>query len=137
MKQDTVLVEDNDHNVDDPENFEGKRIDQFEEGCSFTSSNRESWGRCSSLGGTEEDESLTAGEGDQVEKTADVNTERKPRDSSREEEEEDSKEKKIKNGGETDAKKPRHEKLERLEAFSKRLRHYILKRVNHRRHRSP
>lgn len=73
----------------------------------------------------------------QVEKTADVNTERKPRDSSREEEEEDSKEKKIKNGGETDAKKPRHEKLERLEAFSKRLRHYILKRVNHRRHRSP
>jgi len=134
---DTVLVEDNDHNVDDPENFEGKRIDQFEEGCSFTSSNRESWGRCSSLGGTEEDESLTAGEGDQVEKTADVNTERKPRDSSREEEEEDSKEKKIKNGGETDAKKPRHEKLERLEAFSKRLRHYILKRVNHRRHRSP
>ncbi|CAL9225769.1 unnamed protein product [Arabidopsis halleri] len=133
---DAVLVEDNDHNMDDPENFEGKPVDQFEEGCSFTSSNRESWGRCSSLGGTEEDESLTAGEGDQVEKTADINTEQKPRDSSREEEE-DSKEKKIKNGGETDAKKPRHEKLERFEAFSKRLRHCILKRVNHRRHRSP
>ena len=41
-------------------------IDQFEEGCSFTSSNRESWGRCSSLGGSEEDESLAVGEGDQV-----------------------------------------------------------------------
>lgn len=46
--------------------WQGKPVVQFEEGCSFTSSNRESWGRCSSLGGTEEDESLTAGEGDQV-----------------------------------------------------------------------
>ncbi|XP_010440048.1 PREDICTED: uncharacterized protein LOC104723387 [Camelina sativa] len=132
-----VPVEDNDHTMEDPENFEGKPVDQFEEGCSFTSSNRESWGRCSSLGGTEEDESLTAGEGDQIEKTADINMEQKPRDSSKEEEEEEKKEKKIKNGGETDTKKSRHEKLERLEAFSRRLRHRILKRVNHRRHRSP
>ncbi|XP_023634975.1 uncharacterized protein LOC17880449 isoform X1 [Capsella rubella] len=134
-----VPVEDNDHNMDDPDNFEGKPIDQFEEGCSFTSSNRESWGRCSSLGGTEEDESLTAGEGDQVKKTADINTEQKPRDCTREKEEgeEERKQKKIKKGCETDAKKSRHEKLERFEAFSKRLRHCILKRVHHRRHRSP
>lgn len=46
--------------------WQGKPVVQFEEGCSFTNSNRESWGRCSSLGGTEEDESLTTGEGDQV-----------------------------------------------------------------------
>ncbi|ESQ55719.1 hypothetical protein EUTSA_v10027147mg [Eutrema salsugineum] len=133
---DEVLVEDNDHNMDDPENFERKFADQFEEGCSFTSSNRESWGRCSSLGGTEEDESLIAGEGDQVEKAAVENAEQKPRNSTREEEEEERKEKKIEKGGETDAKKPRREKLERLEAFSKRLRLCIIKRVNHGRHRS-
>uniref|UniRef100_A0A1J3J1Z0 Uncharacterized protein YqkD n=1 Tax=Noccaea caerulescens TaxID=107243 RepID=A0A1J3J1Z0_NOCCA len=140
---DKVLEENNDRNMDDPENLEGKPVDQFEEGCSFTSSNRESWGRCSSLGGTEEDERLTTtGEGDhQVEKTAVKNAEPKPRDSTREEEEEEEerKEKKIKKGGETDAKKPRgprREKLERLEAFSKRLRLCIIKRVNHGRHRT-
>ncbi|CAA7027344.1 unnamed protein product [Microthlaspi erraticum] len=125
---DEVLEENNDHNMD-----EGKLIDQFEEGCSFTSSNRESWGRCSSLGGTEEDESLTTtGEVDQVEKTAVINAEPKPTDSTKEEEER--KEKRIEKGGERDAKKPRREKLERLEAFSKRLRLCIIKRVNHGRH---
>lgn len=46
--------------------WQGMPIDQFEEGSSFTSSNRESWGRCSSLGGSEEDESLAACPGDQV-----------------------------------------------------------------------
>jgi hypothetical protein len=30
---------------------------QNEECCSYTSSNRESWGRCSSLGGSDEEES--------------------------------------------------------------------------------
>ncbi|KFK32200.1 hypothetical protein AALP_AA6G210300 [Arabis alpina] len=137
MDTDDVLVEVGDHNTDDPENFEGKPVVEFEEGCSFTSSNRESWGRCSSLGGTEEDESLTAGEGDQVEKAAVRNAEQKPRDSTREkEEEEERKEKETKKGVETDARKPRREKLERLEAFSKRLRLCIIKRVNHGRHRS-
>lgn len=75
----------------------------------------------------------------QVKKTADRNAEQKPGDSSREEEEdeeedeeEERKEKKTEKGGETDAKKPRHEKLERFEAFTKRLRHRILKRVKHR-----
>lgn len=42
----------------------------------------------------------------------------------------------MKKGVETDAKKPKREKLERLEAFSKRLRLGIIKRVNHGRHRS-
>lgn len=31
--------------------------DQNEECCSYTSSNRESWGRCSSLGGSDEESS--------------------------------------------------------------------------------
>ncbi|KAJ0251248.1 hypothetical protein HA466_0136080 [Hirschfeldia incana] len=127
---DDVLVEDNDHNIDESE---GMPIDHFEEGCSFTSSNRESWGRCSSLGGSEEDESLTVGEGDQVEKSDVVNTQQKPIESTRQEEEERKEEKKMKKGVETDAKKP---KRERLEAFGKRLRLGIIKRVNHGRHRS-
>ncbi|XP_009108297.1 uncharacterized protein LOC103833996 isoform X1 [Brassica rapa] len=136
MDTDDLLVADNDQNIDEPE---GMPIDQFEEGCSFTSSNRESWGRCSSLGGSEEDESLAVGEGDQVEKADIGNTEQKPIESTRqqeEEEKEERKEKKMKKGVETDAKKPKREKLERLEAFSKRLRLGIIKRVNHGRHRS-
>ncbi|KAF8098226.1 hypothetical protein N665_0271s0042 [Sinapis alba] len=131
MDTDDMLVEDNDHNIDEPE---GMPIDQFEEGSSFTSSNRESWGRCSSLGGSEEDESLAACPGDQVEKSDVGNTEQKPIESTRKEEEkEERKEKKMKKGVETDAKKP---KRERLEAFGKRLRLGIIKRVNHGRHRS-
>lgn len=135
MDTDDLLVADNDQSIDEPE---GMPIDQFEEGCSFTSSNRESWGRCSSLGGSEEDESLTVGEGDQVEKADIGDTEHKPIESTRQqqEEKEERKEKKMKKGVETDAKKPKREKLERLEAFSKRLRLGIIKRVNHGRHRS-
>lgn len=71
----------------------------------------------------------------QVEKAAVRNAEQKPRDSTREEEEGEE-EKKVKKGVETDANKPRREKLERLEAFSKRLRLCIIKRVNHGRYRS-
>ncbi|KAL0854870.1 hypothetical protein Bca101_060022 [Brassica carinata] len=129
MNTDDLLVADNDHNIDEPE---GVPIDQFEEGCSFTSSNRESWGRCSSLGGSEEDESLAACPGDQVEKSDVGNTEQKPIEPTRQEEEE-RKEKKMKKGVETDAKKP---KRERLEAFGRRIRLGIIKRVNHGRHRS-
>lgn len=72
----------------------------------------------------------------QVEKSDVGNTQELPIESTRQEEEEEKeerKEKKMKKGVETDAKKP---KRERLEAFSKKLRLCIIKRVNHGRHRS-
>lgn len=74
----------------------------------------------------------------QVEKSDVGNTQQLPiesttRQEEEEEEKEERKEKKMKKGVETDVKKP---KRERLEAFSKRLRLCIIKRVNHGRHRS-
>ncbi|KAG6743456.1 hypothetical protein POTOM_052148 [Populus tomentosa] len=40
---------------DEPSNLQGKSNGQSEDCCSYTSSNRESWGRCSSLGGSDEE----------------------------------------------------------------------------------
>ncbi|XP_010530096.1 PREDICTED: uncharacterized protein LOC104806750 isoform X2 [Tarenaya hassleriana] len=133
-----VLIEDDRHNTEETGNFLGDPDDQVEEGCSYTSSNRESWGRCSSLGGTE-DENF-AGErtvGEDYEANLNVlatpvrSVQEKPRTTA----EADRKDKKIK-AAPTGSKKPKHDKLERLEAFSKRLRLCIIKRVNHGRHRS-
>ncbi|CAB4275564.1 unnamed protein product [Prunus armeniaca] len=41
----------------EPSHLEDQPNDQNEECCSYTSSNRESWGRCSSLGGSDEESS--------------------------------------------------------------------------------
>ena len=49
---------------------------------------------------------------------------------------EENKKKKKKKKALTVPKKLKGEKFEKLEAFSKRLRHCILRRVNHQRHRS-
>ena len=49
---------------------------------------------------------------------------------------EEEKKKKKKKKALTVPKKLKGEKFEKLEAFSKRLRHCILRRVNHQRHRS-
>jgi hypothetical protein len=51
-------------------------------------------------------------------------------------EEKKKKKKKKKKKALTVPKKLKGEKFEKLEAFSKRLRHCILRRVNHQRHRS-
>ncbi|KAF2312680.1 hypothetical protein GH714_039555 [Hevea brasiliensis] len=42
---------------DEPSKLQDKPNGQSEECCSYTSSNRESWGRCSSLGGSDEESS--------------------------------------------------------------------------------
>ncbi|KAH1088864.1 hypothetical protein AAZX31_07G251300 [Glycine max] len=94
-----------------------------EDCCSYTSSNRESWGRCSSLGGSDEDlradDTLT-----QVFAT--------PMRSTKEKEKEDDKKHKKKKK----KKKPKSERFEKLEALSRRLRLCLLKGSTHRRHKS-
>ncbi|KHN40219.1 Hypothetical protein glysoja_038414 [Glycine soja] len=95
-----------------------------EDCCSYTSSNRESWGRCSSLGGSDEDlradDTLT-----QVFATPMRSTKEK------EKEKDDKKHKKKKK-----KKKPKSERFEKLEALSRRLRLCLLKGSTHRRHKS-
>ncbi|XP_058202403.1 uncharacterized protein LOC131316903 isoform X1 [Rhododendron vialii] len=122
---------------DDPSEPQGKPIVQNEECCSYTSSNRESWGRCSSLGSDDEPSSDCTAAYNHHEKTLKVlatpfrNTPRERTDLSQKEAT-----KKQKKKTPTDSKKPNRDKFEKLEALSQRLRHCILKRVNHRRNRS-
>ncbi|KAF3451927.1 hypothetical protein FNV43_RR08023 [Rhamnella rubrinervis] len=135
---DAVLDEDNALSNLDSSDIQDKPNCQNEECCSYTSSNRESWGRCSSLGGSDE-ESLadcTAAENGHQESvnvkvlaTPLRSTQQKTSEKPKKEEKKKKKESNI-------AKKPKSEKLEKLEALSRRLRQCILKRVNHRRHRS-
>uniref|UniRef100_A0A5B7ARZ0 Serine aminopeptidase S33 domain-containing protein n=1 Tax=Davidia involucrata TaxID=16924 RepID=A0A5B7ARZ0_DAVIN len=127
---DSVINEDGTLNDDDPSQLQDKPIGQNEECCSYTSSNRESWGRCSSLGSDDEPSAdcMAASNGHQM--TVKVlatplrNIQHMSSDPSKEEK---------KKKASTVAKKPKREKLE---ALSQRLRLCILKRVNHRRHRS-
>ncbi|KAE9452794.1 hypothetical protein C3L33_15299, partial [Rhododendron williamsianum] len=122
---------------DDPSEPQGKPIVQNEECCSYTSSNRESWGRCSSLGSDDEPSSDCTAAYNHHETTLKVlatplrNTQREQTNLSQKEAT-----KKQKKKTPTDSKKPNRDKFEKLEALSQRLRHCILKRVNHRRNRS-
>ncbi|KAL8248122.1 hypothetical protein R6Q59_004990 [Mikania micrantha] len=113
--------------------LQDKPSDQTEECCSYTSSNRESWGRCSSLGSVGEPFPDCNLSNDNVMvtykvlatplrtsqhalKTADVTKEKK----------------KVPMA----SKRHGRDKFEKLEALSQRLRLCILKRVQHRRNRS-
>ncbi|XP_010252925.1 PREDICTED: uncharacterized protein LOC104594357 isoform X2 [Nelumbo nucifera] len=137
--QDSLLVEDNMTNdfdrVNDDESrhLQDKTSGQNEECCSYSSSNRESWGRCSSLGGSEEESSSADCTGNannkhlMTLKALATPLRRIQRKSS-----EMRKEKKV----QTAPKKPKREKFEKLEALSQRIRLCILRRVKHRRHRS-
>ncbi|XP_059658592.1 uncharacterized protein LOC132304907 isoform X1 [Cornus florida] len=132
VTSESLINEDNILNDDDPSQLQDKPIGPNEECCSYTSSNRESWGRCSSLGSYDEPSAncTTANNSDQmiaVLATPLRGIQQKPPDSPKE-----GKKKKAP----TVAKKTKREKFEKLEALSQRLRHCILKRVNHRRHRS-
>ncbi|KAG2688781.1 hypothetical protein I3843_09G110600 [Carya illinoinensis] len=122
------------HSLSNLENLQDKPNGQNEECCSYTSSNRESWGRCSSLGGSDEESSADCKAVDnshqrtlQVYATPLRNVEHRSSDSTKEEK----KKKTV-----VAPKKHRSEKFEKLEALSKRLRLCFLKRVNHRRQRS-
>uniref|UniRef100_A0A2P2M820 Catalytic n=1 Tax=Rhizophora mucronata TaxID=61149 RepID=A0A2P2M820_RHIMU len=115
---------------DEPLNLQDKSR-QSEECCSYTSSNRESWGRCSSLGGSEEESSAecrASANSDEIALKAFAtplrSVQKNPPEPPKEE-------KNKKKKGLPVTKKFRGEKLDKLEAFSKRLRHCILRRVNH------
>ncbi|KAG5242281.1 hypothetical protein OIU77_029390 [Salix suchowensis] len=126
---------------DEPSNLQGKPNDQSEECCSYTSSNRESWGRCSSLGGSDEEspaECRAVDNSHEMTLKAFATPLRsiQQKSTAPAKEEEKKKKKKKKKKALTVPKKLKGEKFEKLEAFSKRLRHCILRRVNHQRHRS-
>nr|GEV65302.1 alpha/beta hydrolases superfamily protein [Tanacetum cinerariifolium] len=95
--------------------------------CSYTSSNRESWGRCSSLGSVGEPfpDCTMSNDNDLVTLKAFATPLRTSQHAT-----DVLKEKKIV------AKKCGRDKFEKLEALSQRLRLCILKRVKHRRNRS-
>ncbi|KAJ4982001.1 hypothetical protein NE237_032838 [Protea cynaroides] len=130
----SLLDEDNTNDLDKAKDDEQLHLqdntnEQNEECCSFSSSNRESWGRCSSLGGSEDgslDDCTSTSNKHQMTLKALATPlriiQRKSSDSPKE-----------KKKAAVDLKKSKREKLESL---SQRIRHCILKRVNHRRHRS-
>ncbi|XP_041992652.1 uncharacterized protein LOC121743416 isoform X1 [Salvia splendens] len=112
---------------------EDKQAGQNEECCSYTSSNRESWGRCSSLGSDDLPSMETSiSNSDQTTIKVLATPLRNPGQNTLESPKDDTKKKK-KNKASSSTKKSKREKFEKLEALSQRIRLCILKRVNHRR----
>ncbi|KAL6562389.1 hypothetical protein OROGR_003396 [Orobanche gracilis] len=110
---------------------------QKEESCSYTSSNRESWGRCSSLGSDDVPsvECTNVGKSDQTT----IKVLATPLRDSQQSTLSSTKDKGIlkkKKKASSGTKKSKREKFEKLEVLSQRIRLCILKRVNHRRHSS-
>ncbi|OMO64651.1 putative catalytic [Corchorus olitorius] len=130
-RMDSILS--GDINSSEPSNLQDKPNVQSDECCSYTSSNRESWGRCSSLGGSDEESSADCTTAENMHQVT-LKVPATPLKSMQQNSPDPSKEEKIKRAP-TASKKPKREKFEKLEALSKRLRLCILKRVN-RRHRS-
>ncbi|KAJ8759673.1 hypothetical protein K2173_009762 [Erythroxylum novogranatense] len=117
---DSVVNEQDMLSSDEPSNFQDKQNGATEECCSYTrGSDDESFADCKAHGDSHE-----------AFATPLRAVQQKPEDTPKEEKE---KKKKI---GWSASKKLKSEKLDRLEAFSKRLRHYFLRRGNHQRHRS-
>lgn len=117
-----------------PPDLQNKSVNQDDECCSYTSSNRESWGRCSSLGSNDDPISDCTAANSAHENTnkapaTPINISRSKTTSMIQEE-------KTKKKAKKDPKKPKRDKFEKLEALSQRLRLCILKRVNPRRHSS-
>ncbi|KAK6123900.1 hypothetical protein DH2020_042364 [Rehmannia glutinosa] len=114
--------------------LQDKPRSQNEECCSYTSSNRESWGRCSSLGSDDVPsmDCTSVSNYDQTTIKVLATPLRNPQQSTLSSPKDDSSKKKKKDPSGT--KKSKREKFEKLEALSQRLRLCILKRVNHRRH---
>ncbi|XP_050226997.1 uncharacterized protein LOC126676761 [Mercurialis annua] len=131
------LVSENDRiSKDDPLKLQDKPNVQGEDCCSYTSSNRESWGRCSSLGGSDEESSAECRATDnshEISIEAFATPLRSTRHKSPNAGKEEKRKKKI---AIAVPKKLKGDKLEKLEALSKRLRYCILRRVNHQRHGS-
>lgn len=119
----------NTSSLDEPSQLQDKPGGQTEECCSYTSSNRESWGRCSSLGSFGEPfpDSTMSNDNDlvtfKVLATPLRTTQHAPIVKEK---------KKVA----VAAKRSGRDKFEKLEALSQRLRLCILKRVKHRRNHS-
>ncbi|XP_042068506.1 uncharacterized protein LOC121811674 isoform X1 [Salvia splendens] len=112
---------------------EDKQAGQNEECCSYTSSNRESWGRCLSLGSDDLPSMETSvSNSDQTTIKVLATPLRNPGQNTLESPKDDTKKKK-KNKANSSTRKSKQEKFEKLEALSQRIRLCILKRVNHRR----
>ncbi|KAH6768747.1 alpha/beta-Hydrolases superfamily protein [Perilla frutescens var. frutescens] len=131
---DALISEEADLNGSATSPQQDKQTGQNEECCSYTSSNRESWGRCSSLGSDDlpsMETSISSYDQTTIKvlatplRNSEQNTLDYPKDDTK---------KKKKNKAPSGPKKSRREKFEKLEALSQRLRLCILKRVNHRRH---
>ncbi|XP_014509049.1 uncharacterized protein LOC106768415 isoform X1 [Vigna radiata var. radiata] len=126
---------------DEPTDVQDKLNGEGEDCCSYTSSNRESWGRCSSLGGSDE-ESCADLRADDTLSQNNVKVFATPMRGTKEKSlypKDDKKHKKNKNKKKKDesvVKKPKSERFEKLEALSRRLRHCLMKGSNHRRHKS-
>ncbi|KAF6145963.1 hypothetical protein GIB67_033322 [Kingdonia uniflora] len=118
----------------DPSHLQDMINGQGEECCSISSSNRESWGRCSSIEDSEEDPSSAECTKANKRHQMTLKVLGTPLRRIQRKLIEPPKEKKKKPP--TIPKKPKNEKSEKLESLSKRLRLCILKQVNHRRNRS-
>ncbi|KAK7263743.1 hypothetical protein RJT34_31339 [Clitoria ternatea] len=139
FREDTTYGnEENGH--DEHTDVQDKVNGQIEDCCSYTSSNRESWGRCSSLGGSDEESSADLRADDTLTQNNTKNMFATPmrsmKEKSSEPKEDDKKKKKKKKKSESVGKKPKSERFEKLEALSRRLRLCLLKGSTHRRHKS-
>ncbi|XP_050145556.1 uncharacterized protein LOC126621193 isoform X3 [Malus sylvestris] len=111
-------------NSHEPSHLEEQPNDENVECCSYTSSNRESWGRCSSLGGSDEESSAADSSHQKNLKVFAM-----PLGCIQQKSSELRKEEKKKKKVSIAPKKPKGEKFEKLGALGKRLRLCILKRV--------
>ncbi|XP_028758556.1 uncharacterized protein LOC114717548 isoform X1 [Neltuma alba] len=142
---------------DEPSHIQDTLNGPTEECCSFTSSNRESWGRCSSLGGSDEesyadfnaDNSCSQNIVDVLatplrslkEKCSDLTEEneeigKKEEEKKKKKKKKKAEKKKKKKGESTDPKAPKTDKFDKLEALGRRIRFCILRGAIHRRRSS-
>ncbi|XP_008794704.1 uncharacterized protein LOC103710654 isoform X1 [Phoenix dactylifera] len=108
--------------------------EQNDECCSYTSSNRESWGRCSSLGGASEGSSSAECAGSSNSKSQHMTLKALASPLRRIQWKSSAKLKEKK--GSPILRKSKREKLEKGETLGERLRLCFLGRANHKRHRS-
>ncbi|KAI3456623.1 hypothetical protein Pfo_013286 [Paulownia fortunei] len=136
VSNDALTIEDAELRGNGTSLLQDKPSGQNEECCSYTSSNRESWGRCSSLGSDDVPsmDCTSVSNYDQTTIKVLATPLRNSQQSTVSSPKDDSKKKKKKNKAPSGPKKSKREKFEKLEALSQRLRLCILKRVNHRRH---
>lgn len=130
---DSMLDENNSLISLETSHLQDKPDAQNEECCSYTSSNRESWGRCSSLGGSDEESSADCAAADNSHQRT-LNVLATPLRSMEQKSFDSRKEEKKKKTSRV-PKKPK-EKMDKLEALGKRLRLCFLRPLNHRRQHS-